>query len=200
MEWLNDGYNGFYPESDDWETHLTTLFPEVRPKGFFELRGIDSQAAAWWAVPAILTTAILYDDKVMEKIESLLFPHHDNLDKMLCQAANKGIKAFPELCEDVFRAALNTDHTVIDEHLIEYMERFFLHYTFNGLNPADELLAINNKQVFLSFQYLDYESRLKDIALPPSEVDLETVSYGSLSNRSLAPIDEELICNNSCLS
>lgn len=52
---------GEYPTLDDWETHLTTLFPEVRLKHFLEMRGADG--GPWGrlcALPA-LWKGLLYD-------------------------------------------------------------------------------------------------------------------------------------------
>jgi glutamate--cysteine ligase len=38
----------------DWRAHLTTLFPEVRPKGFAEARCIDAVDPEWYAAPVLL--------------------------------------------------------------------------------------------------------------------------------------------------
>jgi glutamate--cysteine ligase len=35
-------YPGKLPTMDDWEAHLTTVFPEVRLKRFLEMRGADN--------------------------------------------------------------------------------------------------------------------------------------------------------------
>jgi hypothetical protein len=35
-------YPGQRPTMDDWEAHLTTVFPEVRLKRFLEMRGADN--------------------------------------------------------------------------------------------------------------------------------------------------------------
>jgi glutamate--cysteine ligase len=40
---LADGWRGERATVDDWNLHLTTLFPEVRLKSFIELRSADSQ-------------------------------------------------------------------------------------------------------------------------------------------------------------
>ncbi|MBU2510859.1 hypothetical protein KJ966_05960 [bacterium] len=169
-KWLEEGVNGYFPEQKDWENHLSSLFPEVRPKGFLELRSIDSQAAAWWSVPAILITSILYDDQAMEKTISLLFPWFKNLNKVLFQASEKGMRAFPEICRKIFEIALKTGNPTSDQRLAEYMERFYVNYTRKSRNPADELLELNNGSVFTSEQYLDYEGKLSAIAEPPFEI------------------------------
>ena len=51
------------PTAADLETHLTTLFPPVRLRGYLELRYLDMTAPRWWpAIAAVATT--LMDDPV----------------------------------------------------------------------------------------------------------------------------------------
>ena len=40
-DWMEHGIDGHYPSWDDWETHLTQVFPEVRVKQQIEIRGAD---------------------------------------------------------------------------------------------------------------------------------------------------------------
>lgn len=49
------------PTTDDLAEHLTTLFPPVRPRGWFEVRYLDAQPLEWWAVPIAVMTALLDD-------------------------------------------------------------------------------------------------------------------------------------------
>jgi len=42
MEGRLPAYPGHRPSMDDWESHLTTVFPEVRLKRFLEMRGADN--------------------------------------------------------------------------------------------------------------------------------------------------------------
>ena len=52
--YLAEGWHGEPATEDDWALHLTTLFPEVRLKGFIELRSADSQVPARvLALPAL---------------------------------------------------------------------------------------------------------------------------------------------------
>jgi glutamate--cysteine ligase len=46
---------------DDLVEHLTTLFPPVRPRGWFEIRTIDALADECWPRAAELTAALLLD-------------------------------------------------------------------------------------------------------------------------------------------
>jgi glutamate--cysteine ligase len=43
-EWLEKGFKGTRPTLADWEAHLATLFPEVRLRGFLEVRMLDAQS------------------------------------------------------------------------------------------------------------------------------------------------------------
>ncbi len=56
------------PIFDDWKTHLTTVFPEVRLKNFIEIRGADG--GPWSRVCALpaFWTGILYDAKNLSDI------------------------------------------------------------------------------------------------------------------------------------
>jgi glutamate--cysteine ligase len=48
---------------DDWQFHLSTLFPEVRPKEFFEIRSPDAVDSDRLAAPLVFVTGIVYDEE-----------------------------------------------------------------------------------------------------------------------------------------
>src|SRR5207248_394918 len=60
-DWMQRGHELGWPTLDDFEYHLTTLFPPVRPRGWLELRMIDSLPDPWWRVAAAVATALLED-------------------------------------------------------------------------------------------------------------------------------------------
>lgn len=47
---------------DDWHFHLSTLFPEVRPKEYFEIRSPDTMDPEYLAAPLAFVAGIVYDD------------------------------------------------------------------------------------------------------------------------------------------
>ncbi len=60
------GFEGELPTLDDWENHLTTIFPEVRLKRYMEMRGADG--GPWkrlCALPAFWV-GLLYDDQSLD--------------------------------------------------------------------------------------------------------------------------------------
>jgi glutamate--cysteine ligase len=62
------------PTAADLDTHLTTLFPPVRLRGFLELRYLDVCAPRWWPVIAAVLTVLMDDpaaaDAAAEATES----------------------------------------------------------------------------------------------------------------------------------
>ena len=65
-QWMKEGEER-YPDLDDWRTHLTTLFPDVRPRGFIEIRSLDALPIAERRAAVELTTALLYDGDLRKK-------------------------------------------------------------------------------------------------------------------------------------
>lgn len=50
-------------DAEDWSFHLTTLFPEVRPKEYFEIRSPDTIAEGDLAAPLAFVAGVVYDDR-----------------------------------------------------------------------------------------------------------------------------------------
>jgi glutamate--cysteine ligase len=55
------GYMGHTATIEDWDLHLTTLFPEVRIKRYMEVRSADSQPPELMPALAALIKGFLYD-------------------------------------------------------------------------------------------------------------------------------------------
>jgi glutamate--cysteine ligase len=57
---------------DDWQFHLSTLFPEVRPKEFFEIRSADAIDSDHLAAPIVFVTGIVYDEESASSASQLM--------------------------------------------------------------------------------------------------------------------------------
>lgn len=57
---------------DDWSFHLSTLFPEVRPREFFELRSADTIEPQFLAAPVVFVTSLVYDRASARRAADLL--------------------------------------------------------------------------------------------------------------------------------
>jgi glutamate--cysteine ligase len=68
---MRHGFRGHTPTLKDWETHLNTLFPEVRLKRTLEVRGADSLPANLVCALPALWTGLLYDPKALDQAEEL---------------------------------------------------------------------------------------------------------------------------------
>ncbi|MGH3855350.1 MAG: ergothioneine biosynthesis glutamate--cysteine ligase EgtA [Pseudonocardiaceae bacterium] len=62
-DWLSGALPG-RPTTADLDYHLTTLFPPVRPRGYLEVRYLDTQPAGQWLVPVAVLAALLADPAV----------------------------------------------------------------------------------------------------------------------------------------
>ncbi|VBB68951.1 Glutamate--cysteine ligase [invertebrate metagenome] len=56
----------------DWETHLTTVFPEVRLKRFLEMRGVDAGPLAHVCALSALWSGLLYSSSALEAALALI--------------------------------------------------------------------------------------------------------------------------------
>ena len=65
----------------DFELHLSTLFPEVRPKEYFELRSADTMDPGLLAAPVVFVTGIIYDERSAQRaFEIVGTPNSDLLE------------------------------------------------------------------------------------------------------------------------
>jgi glutamate--cysteine ligase len=157
--WYEEGHNGWYPTLEDWVDHLTTLFPEVRPKGFFELRSMDAQSRVWCSVPGILMTNILYDAEACEKIIEWMTPYRTTLPGMLEVAAEKSLEesVLADLAVRTFELGLSAHPSQQSDRVIALAERFFNSYTSLKQTPAHSLLKLNDGKLFTPDQYRSFE-------------------------------------------
>lgn len=70
-DFLREGKNGFRATRADWETHVNTLFPEVRLKKTIEVRGADSQPSNMVCALPALWTGIFYDARALDEADAL---------------------------------------------------------------------------------------------------------------------------------
>jgi glutamate--cysteine ligase len=78
---------------EDWLFHLSTLFPEVRPKEFFELRSADVIEPDALAAPVVFVTSLVYDDEAAHRASELI---PSPSEKLLERAGRLGM-ADPEV-------------------------------------------------------------------------------------------------------
>jgi glutamate--cysteine ligase len=68
--------------NDEWLFHLSTLFPEVRAKEYFELRSADTIDLESLAAPIVFVTGIVYDQQAADFAADILpSPDADSLKR-----------------------------------------------------------------------------------------------------------------------
>ena len=123
-QWMNgDGHpdDGF-PDMDDWQLHLTTLFPDVRPRGFLELRLIDALPPQARDAAVVLSTMLLYNRHLLEESLRVL----EAAPQIAEKSEHERFLAGKLLLE---YAAEETDHAVLREYYRDFARR--------GATPAD---------------------------------------------------------------
>jgi glutamate--cysteine ligase len=111
----------------DWNaelaTHLSTLFPEVRPRGYLELRSVDSVDATQRAAAMAFAAGILCDDVAAAQAVELL----GDADPCLLSAAGRSALVDPVLsrhASDLIEIALDgcarQGETMISPSLLDF--------------------------------------------------------------------------------
>ncbi len=135
---MEEGHELGYPTVEDFAYHLTTLFPPVRPRGWFELRMIDALPSPWWRVAVAVTTALLDDEEASDTAAAII-----DEGRRLRGAASHGL-AHPELARHArgcFEAALSAlPRLGADVTTIAATASFFERFVARGRCPADDLL------------------------------------------------------------
>jgi glutamate--cysteine ligase len=126
---------------DEWHDHLTTLFPEVRPRGHFELRSVDAVAPEWYAAPLALAAGLIYDSGAVRAAADLLgAPDLGVLDR----AGRVGLRdpALARVAGDLVQVALEGCRGLGPAYFhpadLEQAKAFFDRYTRRGRCPADD--------------------------------------------------------------
>lgn len=72
-EWIG-GALPVPPTYADLDYHLTTLFPPVRPRGYFEVRYLDAQGGDAWMLPAAALFALMASEDTVDEVLELAAP------------------------------------------------------------------------------------------------------------------------------
>jgi len=157
-EWVESGIDGRRPTMEDLTYHCTTLFPPVRPRGWLELRWLDSLPAglAETAIAAII--AVLVDEESGDRAAHACAP----VATAWADAARYG-PAHPDLAA----AAVTTLHDAADAldrsgapgTYAEAVSDAAARWPARGRCPADDLE-----------ERLRRGAGLVDLVDPPSEV------------------------------
>lgn len=135
-EWASDGQW----TDQEWNDHLTTLFPEVRPRGHLEVRSIDALEPEMLGAPLILLAGLIYDEQTAEETRRLLASADE---EMLNRAAQCGLRdeeiarVAAELALLGIRGAQALGEEIVSGADLESAEEFFHAWTLARRAPSD---------------------------------------------------------------
>lgn len=125
--------------------HLSTLFPEIRPKGYLEIRSIDAQAIEWLAAPILVAGALALDPRATEEAAERL----GNPDPLrLVNAGRAGLRdgwlhaAAMDLFDIVIRACARRGPSWYGCENLETVDAFLDRFTRRGRAPGDEAVTV----------------------------------------------------------
>lgn len=135
--WMIEGHEAGEPDLTDWETHLSTLFPYVRVRGYYELRSADAPGLAWIGVPVLMGGLAVGHPAARKALLDLLRPWHGELPGLAVAAAEHGLEdeRLAALCRELFRIVRQHARGVEDRLLAAYAAR----YVETGRSPGAEL-------------------------------------------------------------
>lgn len=126
----------------DVDFHLSTLFPPVRPRGWWELRMIDSLPRCWWPVPVALAAATVDDPRARataEEATERLCGGPTPTRRLWLRAARDGAAdpALATCARTCFDAAVEALPRMGAASLADLVDAYADQYVRRGTSPAD---------------------------------------------------------------
>ena len=127
--------------ASDWCTHLSTLFPEVRPRGYFELRSADVVSPEWYAAPLVFVAGLVYHRPTLEVAAEVLGAPDPAL---LVRSGRDGLHdpgladIAPMLCDLALAGCAALGDAFVTDDDLAVADDYFERYTRRGLSPADD--------------------------------------------------------------
>jgi glutamate--cysteine ligase len=157
-DWIEHGHDLGWPTAEDFEYHLGTLFPPVRPRGWFELRMVDALPSPWWRVAAAVTATLVNDPEAAARATRATA----HTATLWGDAARDGL-SHPTLAaaaRECFAAASDAlVHARVSDATIEAVGAFTDRFVARGRTPADDLLDAWQRDgtVHPRFEYRQFE-------------------------------------------
>lgn len=162
--WLREPIDGHVPTLRDFETHLSLLFPEARPKGFIELRSVDCPFKVFQSVPSLFYASLLYGAEVMDKALTILLPTLSRVDS-LWRESSRGLgdggelsKTAKQLIELAFEGLEQLPPCFISAKTRKSFQFFAETFTLQGRSQADALRELYAKS---SLEYFNPEDIIR---------------------------------------
>jgi glutamate--cysteine ligase len=136
-EWMRAGG----ATMEDWMLHLSTLFPDVRPRGYFEIRSADTISPEHLAAPISFVVGLIYDEATSRAAADILgSPDISVLE--IAGRAGLDDPAVQRTAVALADLALAGCESLGDQYIsaadVESAADFFDRYTRQGRSPGDD--------------------------------------------------------------
>ncbi|HKK51206.1 MAG TPA: glutamate--cysteine ligase [Myxococcota bacterium] len=150
-EFMEKGFHGIRPTLGDWDTHLTTLFPDVRLKKIIEVRGADAVPREGTCALPTLWKGILYDAGALEAAWSMMAgATPEQLDAAQLDVARRGLRAelgehpILDLARELVECSAEGLRRIAEAGETDQDERHFLDplraQIERGISPGEEIV------------------------------------------------------------
>lgn len=149
-EFMQKGYMGINPTIQDWHTHISLYFPDVRLKSYVEIRNHDAQSSLMTLSVPAFWKGIMYNSSAFEEIEKILskFTYEDFMilrEQTPKTAINTEIGKYKvaDLAKEFFNISYDSlkENKLNEEH---YLDVVFQYLSLNKV-PADDVILKYNK-------------------------------------------------------
>ncbi len=150
------GKHTLKPTMEDWETHVSSVFPDVRLKQFIEMRGADASCVSHIAALSALWVGLLYDKQSLEEACELIFGWDiDTMQELRSQVPVKALNAASgnlhagNISKQIYRIAMEGLTRRAELRGAENESRFLApvrEITENGITQAEMLLQRYNEK------------------------------------------------------
>ena len=149
--WMQQPLDGLLPDITHLANHATLLFPELRLKGYLEIRTVDTPPRQWQLIPLLFYTGLLYNDAHLDEAINMLLPFKKDI-KALHSAAMWGLESETifSIGKKLMRLAIDgfsgLPETFTDEYHRQQLSLFFERFTARRKTFADEQLEAFQKE------------------------------------------------------
>jgi len=158
--WLDDGHPEFgWPTARDLDYHLTTLFFEVRARGFLELRAGEAVPDMLRPAEVALVSAILYDDLARSQVIETLADRSADLQDLWERGASSGVRdaelgdLAARIWEMALRGAERMPRGYVGDRALAAARGFLEDFTFKGRTPAEHIGELHQRDPALSLAW-----------------------------------------------
>lgn len=152
--WMDHSIDGIWPTTSHLENHISLLFPEVRLKGYLEVRSVDAPPPEWQMVPVFFYAGLLYADEYLDKTLEMLLPLTSRTNALFADATyGLASDEIFSISKNLMRLAIDGFSSLPDEfrseqhtnHLIAFFERFTLHRKTFADETLEKFMQGQNK-------------------------------------------------------